>query len=110
MEYALVTGGSRGIGRAICLRLAEMGFPVLINYAHNEAATLETQKMVEEKGGKAELLPFDVSDVGATEKALEQWQDRHTEDFVSVLVNNAGIRQDTMMIFMQKLNMVVMSI
>lgn len=101
MEYALVTGGSRGIGRAICLRLAEMGFPVLINYAHNEAAALETQKMVEEKGGKAELLPFDVADVSSIEKALEQWQDCHAEDFVSVLVNNAGIRQDAMMIFMQ---------
>ena len=52
MEYALVTGGSRGIGRAICMQLAEMGFPILINYAHNEDAALETQKMIEEKGAR----------------------------------------------------------
>lgn len=101
MEYALVTGGSRGIGKAICVRLAEMGYPVIINYAHNEAAALDTKQMIEAAGGVAELLPFDVSNAASIEAALEKWQTAHPDDFVSVLVNNAGIRQDTMMIFMQ---------
>lgn len=53
MEYALVTGGSRGIGRAICQKLADSGFSVIINYKSNEAAALETQKLITETGGIA---------------------------------------------------------
>ncbi|MCK9303686.1 MAG: 3-oxoacyl-ACP reductase FabG [Bacteroidales bacterium] len=101
MEYALVTGGSRGIGRAICQKLADSGFSVIINYKSNEAAALETQKLITETGGIAELLPFDVSDGKAVDAAVEQWQSSHLDDYISVLVNNAGIRKDTMMIFMQ---------
>lgn len=100
MNYALVTGGSRGIGRAVCLRLAEMGYPVVINYASNREAALETQKLVEEKGVKAELLPFDVTRGDAVEKALDAWKQRHPDDYIAVLVNNAGIRQDAVMVFM----------
>ncbi len=101
MKYALVTGGSRGIGRAVCLQLAEMGYPVVINYAHNQQAAEETKTMVEAKGVVAELLPFDVSDGDATESAIVQWQAAHPDDHIAVLVNNAGIRQDTLMIFME---------
>lgn len=101
MKYALVTGGSRGIGRAICLQLADMGFPVIINYASNKEAALETQRMVEAKGVKAELLPFDVTSPGDVEQALDGWKKEHPEDYIAVLINNAGIRQDAMMIFMQ---------
>lgn len=101
MEYALITGGSRGIGRAICQKLADSGFSVIINYKSNEAAALETQKLITETGGIAELLPFDVSDGKAVDAAVEQWQSSHLDDYISVLVNNAGIRKDTMMIFMQ---------
>ncbi|MDR2917271.1 MAG: 3-oxoacyl-ACP reductase FabG [Tannerella sp.] len=101
MNYALVTGGSRGIGRAVCIELAAKGYPVLINYASNEAAALETKRMIEEKGGTAELLPFNVSDGAAVDKALEEWGEKHPEDYIGVLVNNAGIRQDAMMVFMQ---------
>lgn len=72
MEYALVTGGSRGIGRAICQKLADSGFSVIINYKSNEAAALETQKLITETGGIAELLPFDVSDGKAVDAAVEQ--------------------------------------
>lgn len=101
MKYALVTGGSRGIGRAVCLQLAEMGYPVIINYASNKEAALETQKLVEAKGVAAELLPFDVSSNEEVEKALDQWTENHPDDYIAVLVNNAGIRQDAMMVFME---------
>jgi 3-oxoacyl-[acyl-carrier protein] reductase len=100
MKYALVTGGSRGIGRAICLKLAEMGFPVIINYASNKDAALETKKMIEEKGGTAELLPFDVKLAENVDQALNNWTEQHPEDYIAILINNAGIRQDTMMVFM----------
>ncbi|MDR0836069.1 MAG: 3-oxoacyl-ACP reductase FabG [Tannerella sp.] len=101
MTYALVTGGSRGIGRAICIELANKGLPVIINYTSNEAAALETKRLVEEKGGRAELLPFNVSDKEAVDEALEQWTENHPDDYIAILVNNAGIRRDALMIFMQ---------
>jgi len=101
MNYALVTGGSRGIGRAVCMELAAKGHPIIINYASNEGAALETKAMIEEKGGTAELLPFNVSDSASVDKALEEWAEKHPDDYIGVLVNNAGIRQDAMMIFMQ---------
>ena len=101
MKYALVTGGSRGIGRAICTALAAKGYPVIINYASNEAAANETKALIEANGGTAELLPFDVSDEVSVDKALEGCADNHPDDYVGILVNNAGIRQDAMMIFMQ---------
>lgn len=101
MKYALVTGGSRGIGRAICTALAAKGYPVIINYASNEAAANETKALIEANGGTAELLPFDVSDEVSVDKALEGWADNHPDDYVGILVNNAGIRRDAMMIFMQ---------
>jgi 3-oxoacyl-[acyl-carrier protein] reductase len=101
MKYALVTGGSRGIGRAVCLQLAGMGYPVIINYSSNHEAALATRQLVEEKGGKAELLAFDVASKEAVDKALNAWADNHPDDYIAVLVNNAGIRQDAMMVFMQ---------
>jgi len=101
MKYALVTGGSRGIGRAVCIELATKGYPIIINYASNETAAMETKQMVEETGGIAELLPFNVVDGAAVDKALEEWTERHPDDYIGVLVNNAGIRIDSMLIFMQ---------
>lgn len=101
MQYALVTGGSRGIGRAISQRLAADGMPVIINYNSNHAAAEETLRLIEEAGGKAELLPFDVSSVESVDKALEDWEESHPDDRISVLVNNAGIRKDNLLIFMQ---------
>ena len=100
MKYALVTGGSRGIGRAISVALAKEGYPVLINYLSNNQAAEETKKLVEEAGGKAELLPFDVSDKDKSDAALDAWQDAHPDDYIAVLVNNAGIRNDAAMVFM----------
>ena len=101
MKYAFVTGGSRGIGKAVALRLAHEGMPVVINYKSNEEAARQTVREIEEAGGKAELLPFDVSDPQQIETAIEQWETAHPDDYVSVLVNNAGIRKDNLMIFMR---------
>ena len=101
MKYALVTGGSRGIGRAVCLQLADMGYPVLINYSSNREAAEETKKLIEEKGVAAELLPFNVANVKEVDCALNGWAEQHPDDYIAVLVNNAGIRQDTLMVFMQ---------
>lgn len=101
MKYALVTGASRGLGKAVAIRLAKDGFAVIINYQSNREAAEDTLKQITESGGCAELLPFDVSDAQAIETALDAWSQAHPDDYVSVLVNNAGIRQDNLMIFMQ---------
>ena len=101
MRYALVTGGSRGLGRAVCLKLAAQGYPVLINYKSNAEAAIETKRLVEEVGGQAELIPFDVSVQEDVEAAVDKWQEAHKEDYIAVLVNNAGIRRDNLLIFMQ---------
>lgn len=101
MKYALVTGGSRGIGRFVCIELAKLGYPVIINYCSNETAALETQNIIQESGGTAELLKFDVSDAEQVDNAIMQWQENHSEDYIAVLVNNAGVREDTMMMWMQ---------
>lgn len=100
MKYILVTGGSRGIGRAVCIRLAQMGLPIIINYRSNEAAAKETQQLVEAQGVNAELMPFDVCDEAQVSKALDTWEDAHPDDYISVLVNNAGIRRDGVMFMM----------
>lgn len=102
MKYALVTGGSRGIGRAVCLQLAKDGFAILINYRSAEQKAIEVKQLIEAEGGVAELLPFDVSDKGATHTALEAWAAAHgKDDYIDVLVNNAGMRSDAVLLFME---------
>ena len=96
-KYALVTGGSRGIGRAICIKLAQEGYQIIINYASNE---VEAQNTLEMTGNKGEILRFDVSNAEQTRTALSDWQSRHPEDYIEVVVNNAGIRRDNVMALM----------
>ena len=100
MKYALVTGGSRGLGRAVCLKVAQMGIPVLINYQSNEAAAQEVKALVEAEGVSAELLRFDVRVKQEVDEALACWEEAHPEDYIAYLVNNAGIRRDGMMFMM----------
>lgn len=100
MKYALVTGGSRGIGRATCIKLAEMGYSVLINYKGNLEAAEETARLVREKGVEATLLNINVADKEEVQKVLGGWMEAHKEDIIEVLVNNAGIRQDTLLMSM----------
>lgn len=99
-KYALVTGASRGIGRAIALKLASQGFAVIINYASNSVAAQQTLDEIVAAGGTAELLPFDVSDNKAVAEALQQWKAEHSDEYISVIVNNAGIRKDNLMVWM----------
>src|SRR5688572_24129100 len=100
MKYALVTGGSRGIGRAVCVKLAEQGYNILINYKGNEPEAQNTLKMVQDKGVTGVLMKFDVSDKKNVDEVLGAWIDANKEDVIEVLVNNAGIRQDALMIWM----------
>ncbi|MEI7896600.1 MAG: 3-oxoacyl-ACP reductase FabG [bacterium] len=101
MKYALVTGGSRGIGRAISLRLAEMGYYVLINYNSNQPEAEITLQQVREKGSDGEIIKFDVSSQEQVEQALGQWQAAHEGSYIRVLVNNAGIRRDALVMWMK---------
>lgn len=100
MIYALITGGSRGIGRAICVKLASMGYNILINYKGNKAAAEETATLVQAYGVQAEIIPFDVADGPAAQRTIGEWLDAHQEDKIEVLVNNAGIREDTLLMSM----------
>lgn len=99
-RYALITGASRGIGRAIAIELAKDGCSILLNYKSNHAAAEEAKRLIEDAGGEAELMPFDVSQPDAINAALDQWFAAHPEDYIDVLVNNAGIRRDGLMVFM----------
>lgn len=99
-KVAVVTGGSRGIGRAICVRLAAMGAFVYINFVSRSSAAEETQRIVVDKGGKAEIIGFDVADSSAVQAAFKQI----TSDAggVDILVNNAGITRDGLMARMKE--------
>ena len=100
-KYAFVTGGSRGIGRAVCVKLAQMGFCVIVNYVSNDAAAKETIRLIEEVGGRGELLKFDVADTDASVKAITSWQESHPDNYVEVLVNNAGVRKDNLLLWLE---------
>ena len=100
MKYELVTGASRGLGRAIALRLAKDGFSVIINYNRSDDAAREVLEEIVLEGGSGELMRFDVSDSAAVDAAIEGWETAHPDDYISVLVNNAGIRQDNILVFM----------
>ena len=100
MRYALVTGGSRGIGRAACVRLARMGYRILINFVHNSEKAEETLELVRKEGQDGELLQFDVADAASSRKAIDDWQQAHPDDYVAILVNNAGIRRDNLLALM----------
>jgi 3-oxoacyl-[acyl-carrier protein] reductase len=91
-KVALVTGGSRGIGRAIAVELGKRGATVVLSYAGNEAAAAETVKAIVDAGGKAKAVRFDVSDTQACSQAV----DEVVKEFgrLDVLVNNAGVAID----------------
>lgn len=100
-KCAIITGGSRGIGKAICLKLAsETNYHLLINYQSNKEAAQQTLQEVEALGATAELLPFDVTDKEQTQEVLTLWQEAHKEYLVEVIVNNAGITRDGLFMWM----------
>lgn len=99
-NYALVTGGSRGIGRACCIKLAEMGYNVLINYTSNDEEAKKTAEAVKAKGVEAVLLKCDVSKMEAVDATIGKWMEDNKDKSISVLVNNAGINKDNIMVLM----------
>lgn len=94
-RVALVTGGSRGIGRAVCVALAEAGAFVVVNYQGNEQAASETLDLVKAAGGNGEIAKFDVADAEAAQQAVADIAKRHGR--LDILVNNAGIALDNLL-------------
>jgi len=95
-RVALVTGGSRGIGRAIVLRLAAEGASVAVNYLHNEEAAAETAGQVCAAGGVAVVARFDVGDAAAARSGVQDIVDRMER--IDILVNNAGLAVDALLV------------
>ncbi|GHT69506.1 3-ketoacyl-ACP reductase [Bacteroidia bacterium] len=99
-KYALVTGGSRGIGRAISVQLAKQGYTVIVNYKSNAEEAQKTLDLITETGGEGELLPFDVENVSEVTAVLNGWMEQHPDAYIEALINNAGIRKDNLMFWM----------
>lgn len=99
-KYALITGAGRGIGRAIAQRIAKEGYHVLINYRSNHEEAQRTLDAIVAQGGQGTLMPFDVSDAQAVQQNIESWQNNHPDEYIELLVNNAGIRKDNLMVFL----------
>ncbi|SCW82842.1 3-oxoacyl-ACP reductase FabG [Mucilaginibacter sp. NFR10] len=100
MKCALVTGGSRGIGRAICYKMAAMGYYVLVNYKGNIDEANNTLAQIRENGGDGELLQFNVADKNDIQQKLGGWIETNTEKYIEVLINNAGVKDDGLMMWM----------
>ncbi len=99
-KVALVTGGSRGIGRAVAVRLAAAGADVVVNYVRNEKAAEETLEMIRGRGGSGELLPFDVADFARVQEAVGAIAKKKGR--LDILVNNAGISADGLLLRMKE--------
>ena len=103
MNCALVTGSSRGLGKAIAIQLAkDHGLYILVNYSSNKAAAEDTLSQIKEVGGNGEIMQFNVQDKESVDKVLEQWKSDNPDNFISVLVNNAGITKDGLFVFMEE--------
>jgi len=101
MKYALVTGASRGIGRAASIKLAEAGYYILVNFKSNQTEAERTLEIIREVGGNGELMQFDVSNHSDIDAAIEVWTEDHKDQYIEVLVNNAGIRKDALLMWMK---------
>src|ERR1700754_430666 len=101
MKCALVTGGSRGIGREICIKMAEMGYFVLINYRSNVEEADKTLAEIRQTGANGELIRFDVSNKEEIMQVLGGWQKTNEDKYIEILVNNAGIKEDVLMMWMK---------
>ena len=100
-KIALISGGSRGIGKAISIQLASEGYHVIVNYLKNIDAAKETIKQIHDTRGSAELLQFDASKLNDVEQAVKGWKDSNEGKSIQVLVNNAGIRKDNLFVFLE---------
>jgi 3-oxoacyl-[acyl-carrier protein] reductase len=95
-QIALVTGASRGIGRAIAIALGHAGAYVIINYRDNQAAAEQSLGVLAAEGGQGELCPFDISEEAQVDQTVEKIVDRHKK--IDILVNNAGITIDNLLV------------
>ena len=95
-EVALVTGGSRGIGKATSLLLAKEGAEVIVNYVSNEASAKQTVEEIEKAGGKASCIAFDVGNIVQTQEAIDKILKEKKR--IGILVNNAGITRDGLLL------------
>jgi 3-oxoacyl-[acyl-carrier protein] reductase len=100
MRTALVTGGSRGIGKAIAVRLARDGYYVLVNYRSDESQARDTLERIRSAGGDGGILRMDVSDRTQVRQVLDEWHKSNPDRYIEVLVNNAGKARDDLMVFM----------
>lgn len=99
-QVAIVTGGSRGIGKAVCLRLAKEGIHIVLNYTANEAAANKTKEILEKEGVKVLLVKGDISQVDTVDRLFEQALTITGK--IDILVNNAGITRDNLLIRMKE--------
>ncbi len=99
-RVALITGGSRGIGRAIALKLSSLGAYVIVNYAKNQGAAEETLAMIRSRGGDGEIVPFDVADHDVTRGRIAEMIARKGR--IDILVNNAGTSADALLVRMKE--------
>ncbi|MCY3780618.1 MAG: 3-oxoacyl-[acyl-carrier-protein] reductase [Chloroflexi bacterium] len=98
-KVALVTGGGRGIGRAICLELAAQGAALIVNYVNNSQSAEDTAAAIRASGGQALSLQADVSDAGQVSSLFKEAKSVHGA--VDILVNNAGITRDNIIMMMK---------
>ena len=101
-NYALITGGSRGIGRAVCVRLAQQGWNIILNYRSNDEEATKTKSLIESEGVSCELMKCDVSDKKQVDEVLGGWLEKNSDKTIEVLVNNAGIRDDGLLMWMNE--------
>ena len=99
-KVALITGGSRGIGKSVSIELAKAGAIVIINYANSESSAKEVLNIVEESGGTGEILQFNVSDTIVVEEKIKYILEKY--DKIDILVNNAGITRDSLFMRMKE--------
>ena len=95
-QIALVTGGSRGIGRAVVLGLGRLGAEVVINYRENQAAAEATLQQLLAEGGRGRICPFDIAQEGQVEEAVKKIVDQNKK--IDILVNNAGVTSDNLLV------------
>ena len=101
MSCALVTGASRGLGRAIAIQLAkDHGLYILVNYSSNQTSAQETLEEIRKAGGDGELMQFNVQTKSEVDEALNGWKAKNEDKFIGVLVNNAGITKDGLFMWM----------
>lgn len=101
MKCALITGGSRGIGRAICQKLAiDTDYHIIINYQFNKADAEKTLEEVVKNGATGEIIKFDVTNFEEVKEALTKWQEANPQAVVEAIVNNAGITKDGLFMWM----------